>query len=402
MQLENMSADDGAIGAIVGRTRSFIREKILPYETDARWGDHGPTDDLRRELNGLARDAGLFGPHIPIEFGGLGLNAGACAAIFEAAGYSILGPVALHCAAPDEGNCHLLDVVATPAQRQDYLRVLAGGERSCFCMTEPDGAGADPSMLQTTARFDGDHYVIDGVKWLITGAEGAAFAIVMARMEGGPADGGATMFLTPMSAPGIILERRMETMDSSFAGSHWVVRFEGLRVKPDAVLGEIGEGFRYAQIRLAPARLTHCMRWLGAAQRAHDTALTYATRRVAFGKTLGQHEGVGFMLADNEMDLHVSRLTIADTARLLDRGEQAGTESSMAKVICSEAIWRIADRSMQILGGVGLSREQPIERIFREVRGFRIYDGPSEVHRWSIARKALKRENEYAKAAASA
>jgi acyl-CoA dehydrogenase len=152
----------------------------------------------------------------------------------------------------------------------------------------------------------------------------------------------------------------------------------------------VGEGFRYAQVRLAPARLTHCMRWLGAAKRAHDVAADYARRRTAFGKPLGEHEGIGFMLADNEMDLHTSRLVIWHTAWVLDQGGRGGHESSMAKVICSEAIWRVVDRSVQILGGLGITDDTIVARLFREVRPFRIYDGPSEVHRWSIARRVLR------------
>ena len=194
-----------------------------------------------------------------------------------------------------------------------------------------------------------------------------------------------------MDSPGITVERTLDTLDSSFPGGHCEVAFDGLKVGPDDVLGEVGAGFRYAQVRLAPARLTHCMRWLGAAVRAHETACGYALERTAFGKPLGEHEGVGFMIADNEMDIWTCRLAIRETAWRLDRGERAGEESSKAKVICSEAIYRIVDRSMQVLGGLGITRDAPVERIFREVRGFRIYDGPSEVHRWSVGRKALKR-----------
>ena len=174
------------------------------------------------------------------------------------------------------------------------------------------------------------------------------------------------------------------------AGGHAVVRLDGLRVPESAVLGRVGAGFRYAQVRLAPARLTHCMRWLGAACRAHDIAADYARRRTAFGKPIGEHEGVGFMLADNEMDIHQCRLVIWHTAWILDRGERGRHESSMAKVICSEAIWRVVDRSMQILGGLGITDDTIVARLFREVRPFRIYDGPSEVHRWSIAQRVLR------------
>jgi len=246
-------------------------------------------------------------------------------------------------------------------------------------------------MLLTTARREHDEFVIDGRKWLITGAVGADLGIVMARNEDDASGAaGATMFLTPMNAPGIHVERVLDTLDQYMTGGHAVVRLEGLRVHESQVLGRIGEGFRYAQVRLAPARLTHCMRWLGAARRAHDIAADYARRRTAFGKPIGEHEGVGFMLADNEMDIHQCRLVIWHTAWILDQGQRGRHESSMAKVICSEAIWRVVDRSMQILGGLGITDDTIVARLFREVRPFRIYDGPSEVHRWSIAQRVLR------------
>ena len=371
------------------RTRAFIRDKVIPLEGDTRQERHGPTDELRRELNALAAAAGLMAPHVAKEYGGLGLSHVGRAIVFEEAGYSVLGPLAMNLSAPDEGNMHLMEVVATPAQKDRWLRPLASGEiRSCFCMTEPPpGAGSDPAALLTTATRDGDAYVIHGTKWFTTGAVGAGFGIVMAKGE----DGRATMFLADMDQPGIRIPRVMDTLDQGFAGGHAVVEFDGLRVPAADVLGEVGEGFRYAQVRLAPARLTHCMRWLGAARRAQDIAVAYAAKREAFGKPIAQHEGIGFMLADNDMDIRTSRLTIWHTAWLLDQGDRAGTESSIAKVVCSEAIWRVADRCVQVLGGIGVTGETMVERIFREVRGFRIYDGASEVHRWSLAQKIVKR-----------
>ena len=375
------------VRALRDRTRDFIAEQVIPLENDERQSHHGPSEALRKELIARARAAGLLTPHASIEMGGLGLSHIAKAAVFEEAGYSWLGPTALNIHAPDEGNIHLMEEVATPAQKERWLRPqVQGHTRSCFAMTEPaPGAGADPSMLATTAVRDGDDYVIDGLKWFITGAEGADYAIVMARME----DGSATMFLTDMDRPGITLERSMDAMDRCFTGGHGVLRFEGLRIPASDVLGEVGKGFRYAQVRLAPARLTHCMRWLGQARRAHDIALDYATRRTAFGKPLAEHEGVGFQLADNDMDLHTARLHIWHTAWLLDQGEKCNYESSRAKVVCSEAEWRVVDRCVQILGGQGVTRDTPVMRIFMDMRAFRVYDGPSEVHRWSMARKLV-------------
>jgi len=370
------------------RTRNFIREKILPLESDRRQTHHGPTEEFRRELVALGKEAGLLSSHVSSEFGGLGLSHVAKAIVFEEAGYSLLGPVALNIFAPDEGNMHLMEMVATHEQKERWLRPLAAGQtRSCFCMTEPPpGAGSDPAALSTTAVRDGDDFVINGDKWFITGAEGAAFAIIMAKDE----DGNATMFLSDMSAAGIAIVRSMDSLDSAFAGGHGVVRFNNLRVPAKNILGELGKGFRYAQVRLAPARLTHCMRWLGTARRAHEIATEYARTRMAFGKKIGEHEGVGFMLADNEMDIRTTRLMIWHTAWVLDQGERGGTESSMAKVVSSEAVWRVVDRCVQIMGGQGVTGESLVERIFRETRAFRIYDGPSEVHRWSLAQRIMR------------
>lgn len=373
--------------ALRERTRQFIAEQVIPLEGDPRHGPHGPSEDLRHELVARARAAGLLTPHASPEMGGLGLSHIAKAVVFEEAGYSNLGPTALNIHAPDEGNIHLMEEVATPAQKERWLRPqVAGLTRSCFAMTEPDpGAGADPSMLKTTAVQEGDDYLINGRKWFITGADGADYAIVMARME----DGSATMFLTDMDRPEIRLERNMDAMDNCFTGGHGVLCFDNLRVPASDVLGEVGKGFRYAQVRLAPARLTHCMRWLGQARRAHEIATQYASHRQAFGKPLAEHEGVGFMLADNDIDLHTARLHIWHTAWLLDQGQTCNFESSRAKVACSEAEWRVVDRCVQILGGQGVTAETPVMRIFMDMRAFRVYDGPSEVHRWSMARKIV-------------
>jgi acyl-CoA dehydrogenase len=375
------------LAELAERTRDFVHTKIVPFESDPRWTGHGPTDELRADLMDLARDAGLLSPHVGTKYGGLGLSHIGRALVFEEAGWSMLGPVAMGIAAPDEGNAHLLEHVATDAQNEQWLRPLAEGRiRTCFAMTEPaPGAGPDPAAMLTTARRDGDEYVINGLKWLITGADGAAVSIVMAKED----DGTATMLLVPMDTPGVQLERNLDTIDSSFVGGHGVLRFDDVRVSADTVLGEPGKGFRYAQVRLAPARLTHCMRWLGAARRAHHIATAYAAERTAFGQPLGAHEGIGFMLADNEMDIRTARLLIWQTAWLLDKGERASLESSIAKTVCSEAVWRIADRCVQILGGRGVTSETVVERIFSDVRAFRIYDGPSEVHRWSIAKRVI-------------
>jgi acyl-CoA dehydrogenase len=373
--------------ALQEQTRQFIHQTIIPMEGDPRETQHGPTPEFRQELIRLAKKAGLLTPHASKKHGGLGLSHVEKAVVFEEAGYSRLGPIAMNIHAPDEGNIHLMEHVANTAQQKRWLIPQVEGKlRSCFAMTEPSpGAGSDPSMLLTTAVRDDADYVLNGRKWFITGADGADYVIIMARTE----DDQATMFLADMNSPGIKIERNMDAMDQCFTGGHGVLHFDQLRIPADQILGELGQGFRYAQIRLAPARLTHCMRWLGQARRAHDIALAYAQKRQAFGKRLGDHEGIGFMLADNDMDLQTARLHILHTAWLLDQGNKCNYESSRAKVVCSEAEWRVVDRCVQILGGQWVTGETAVMRIFTDMRGFRIYDGPSEVHRWSMARKIL-------------
>lgn len=372
------------------KVREFIQQEVIPLESDPRQDSHGPSEALRQELVSRARRWGLLTPHASQEMGGLGWSHLQKAVAFEEAGYSALGPIALNIHAPDEGNIHLLDAVANDAQKERWLRKLVAGEiRSCFAMTEPaPGAGSDPSMLQTTAIEDGDDYIINGRKWLITGADGASVAIIMAKME----DGSASMFLTDTNVEGFILEKNMNAMDSCFSGGHGILRFENLRIAKENVLGEIGKGFKYAQVRLAPARLTHCMRWLGQARRAHDIATQYARERQSFGKRLGDHQGVGFMLADNEMDILTTRLAVHYCAQVLDLGEKGNYESSLVKVISSEGIWRVVDRSVQILGGQAMTDESVVCKIFKDARGFRIYDGANEVHRMSIAKKLLGKQ----------
>jgi len=365
------------------RTREFIRDVVIPCETDPRFHGEIP-DELIQDLRRKARDAGLLAPQVGPEWGGHGLDHRETATVFRAAGYSLLGPLAMNCMAPDEGNMFLLERVASAAQKEQFLKPLAAGLcRSAFLMTEPDGgAGSDPSMLTTTATPDGDDWLISGRKWFITGAVGAAFGIVMARTGNQ-----ATMFLLPLPAPGLTIERVMGSVDHTMPGGHSVVRLDRVRVPRSMVLGELHEGFRYAQVRLAPARLTHCMRWWGAAQRAHHIAARYAQGRTAFGKPLREHEGVGFALARNEIDLKQTELMIDWAAWTLDQGQRGSSESSMTKYACSETLFQVVDRCVQVLGGSGIVDETPVSRIWREIRGFRVYDGPSEVHLYSLARK---------------
>jgi acyl-CoA dehydrogenase len=379
---------------LVERTSAFVRETVMPLD-DRFGGDVGAAggDALRTELQSAARQAGLLAPHGPVEFGGLGLGMCDRAPVFEAAGYSLFGPLALNIAAPDEGNVHLLAHVATAEQRDQYLHPLVLGEvRSAFAMTEPaPGAGSDPSMLTTRAEPHANGWRIDGRKYFITGADGADFFIVMARTSGQPGDrGGATMFLVDADAAGVRIGRHIKTMDRSMVGGHCEVEFDSVEVSNTKVLGEVDHGFRYAQVRLGPARMTHVMRWLGAAGRAHDVAAAHVGGRDGFGGRLGELGMIQKMLADNEIDLAATRALLQRACWELDCGHTASTSTSIAKTFGAEAINRVVDRSMQMCGGLGVSEDLPVARISREVRPFRIYDGPSEVHRWALAKRAIR------------
>ncbi len=382
------------VAELAKRTTEFIRDVVIPVELELRGVIHDASDEVRDHLVGRAREAGLLAPHVPEAWGGCGLDVRGQSVVFEEAGYSLIGPMALNCAAPDEGNMHLLERVATETQKEQYLRPLAGGQlRSCFAMTEPaPGAGSDPTMLATTATKVDGNWRIDGRKWFISGARGAGFAICMARTSGAAGErGGATMFLVDADNPGMRVVRDLDTLDEGLFGGHSEVAFDNCVVGPDAVLGEVDKGFEYAQVRLAPARLTHCMRWLGLARRAHDIAVDWAATRESFGGLLGDLGMVQQMIADSEIDMAASRALIRETASVLDSGAPGGNESSIAKTFVAEAVNRVVDRSVQMTGALGISGDVLLSRYLREVRPFRIYDGPSEVHRWAVGKRVVNR-----------
>lgn len=375
------------------RTADFIRTVVMPHEAVLHAPD-GVSWDLILDLRERARHAGVYGPQLDMRWGGLNANWRTAALVFEEAGASLLGPHALNCAAPDEGNMHLLERIATHEQQEQFLAPVAlGRARSCFAMTEPaPGAGSDPGMLRTTARREGDVWELNGHKWYITGAQGAAFAIVMARTSAGTAARhGSTMFLVPTSTPGFEIVRLIPTLDSAgFFGGHAEIRLNACRVGPNAVLGEVGKGFEYAQVRLAPARLTHCMRWLGLARRSLEIAAGYAAERTSEGKQLAEHQMVAAMLADCAIDIQTSRLLIWHAAWALDKGAPGRGETQMAKVFVAEAVGRVVDRAVQICGASGVGEDLMLSLFYREVRPFRIYDGASEVHRAAIARRVVR------------
>ena len=361
------------------RVAAFVRDEVIPAENG--------TADIK-SLRDKARKAGIYGPQLPREYGGLGLGTIGMCVLFEQAGRSFLGPLALNCAAPDEGNMHLLSIYANDEQRERYLKPLVEGTiRSCFAMSEPaPGAGSDPTMMQTRASQVDGGWEINGRKWFATGAEGAAFAITMAVSD---AQKGVTMFLVPTDTRGYRIVRSIPTMGGHESG-HGEVEYNAVRVPDAAVLGKVGNGFKMAQVRLTPARLTHCMRWIGIAQRSQEIAIDRAKTREAFGKKLADHEAMQWMIAESEIELHASRIMVMQAAWKHERGDDIRHESSICKVFVAEAVNRIIDRAVQICGALGISTDPPLEHFYREARAFRIYDGPSEVHRMVIARNLLR------------
>ena len=384
---------DPAVADLAARTAAFVDAVVAPEEQRLAGVATNGGEPLRLHLQEAAREAGVFAPHVARDYGGHGLDMRGRAVVFEEAGRSLLGPLALNIAAPDEGNMHLLEAVATEEQKERYLRPLAEGRiRSSFSMTEPaPGAGSDPAALATTATPTAGGWRINGRKWFITGADGAAYTICMARTSGLPGDrGGATMFLIDADAPGLSIVRHIDTLDQGFFGGHCEIDFDDVFVSEASVLGAVDEGFAYAQVRLAPARLTHCMRWLGIARRSQEIAVERAKGRQLFGSRLGDLGMVQALIADSEIDIAASRLLIWQACTELDEGRSAAQSSSIAKTFVAEAVGRVVDRSLQICGALGVSGDTLLSRYYREVRPFRIYDGSSETHRWAIAKRRLR------------
>ncbi len=382
------------VEAIAHRVRQFLDQEVIPLESELLRTGERLSVEMVQELRRKARAAKLWAPTMPKAWGGMGLNIQEIVTVFEAAGRSLLGPLAIHCAAPDEGNMHLLQKFADEEQTQRYLVPLAKGETfSAFSMTEPSpGAGSDPRMILTRAERDGDDWVINGHKWLTSNGLLADFFIIMAVTDPDvhPYQG-TTQFLAPRATPGINILRDVPVMGGEDFGGHVEILYEDVRLPQSAILGGEGQGFMLAQSRLGPARLTHCMRWTGIAQRALEIATDYASEREAFGGPLTGHQSVQWMLADCEMELKMGRLLIHEAAWRLAQGEQARVETSIAKVQVAETVSRVLDRCVQICGGRGISRDLPLSTWYEKSRAFRIYDGASEAHRMVVARDIIKR-----------
>jgi acyl-CoA dehydrogenase len=379
---------------LLGRVRAFIEEDVRPAEADIADPDDvlGSWHVVER-LRDRARERGIFTPHLPEEYGGLGIGVLGMALISQELGGAPLAALGLNAMAPDEGNMHTLLLAGSEEQKERWLRPLADGTiRSCFAMTEPDVASSDPTNLETTAVRDGDDWVLNGRKWCITGAIGAAFSIVVAKTG---ADDNAghrnySLIIVPTDTPGWTVERDPEWIGSHSPGGHPIIELRDVRVPASNLLGGEGEGFVIAQKRLAGGRLAHAMRWIGMAQRALDLSTERLLARKAFGKELARHQMLQAMIADSAMDLYASRLMVLHTAWKVERGLPHRQEVAMTKTFVSEAFGRIADRAVQIHGAAGIALDLPVGRIYQDARAARIYDGASEVHRMTIARELLK------------
>ncbi|WP_433629625.1 acyl-CoA dehydrogenase family protein [Halomicrococcus sp. NG-SE-24] len=384
--------DSDRAQTFAARTREFIDDVVIPVEREML-GDGPVDDDTIRELRDAAREAGVYAPHLPEEYGGQGLSYRDMLPVFEAAGRSLLGPPAVRVDAPDEGNMHTLELFGTDEQQETWLRPLVAGEaRSAFSMTEPaPGAGSDPKMIRTTAERDGDEWVIDGHKWWTTQGSEADVLIVMARTDpdAHPYEG-CSLFLVPADASGVEVVRDVPHVGGALTGiGHAEIKYKNVRVPEDALLGQLNEGFTHAQQRLGPARLTHCMRYSGMAERALDIAKAYVSEREAFGTPLAEKQSLRFTVAEAETRLHAARTMVRHAAHEIETGGEARIPVSMAKVFTANVVQEIIDDCLQLCGGSGISKDLPIADFYENVRQFRIVDGADEVHKRTIARDAF-------------
>jgi acyl-CoA dehydrogenase len=378
---------------VLARVREYIAEDVRELERDlAPDPDDAAIWPLVQVLRDKAREREIYTPQLPRRWGGLGLGPVAMCRIHETCGAIRLAPLGLNAMAPDEGNMHTLLAGGSAEQLERWLRPLAEGRiRSCFAMTEPHVASSDPLNLEATAVRQGDEWVLNGSKWFITGADGAALAIVVARTaDHAERHRAYSLFLVPTDTAGFELVRRPHTIGPHFVGGHAQVALKDVRVPLDHLLGEEGAGFALAQERLAGGRLAHAARWLGLAQHALALAAAHVQERSAFGRRLSEHQGVQFPLADSAIELHASRLMLLDCATKVEKGLPHRVEVSMVKTFVSEALGRVLDRAVQLFGSHGIATDRPIAQWYADARAARIYDGASEVHRMVIARDVLR------------
>ncbi len=374
------------------RVRKFMESEVRPAENKLREekADRNAYVQAIVQLRQKARAEGLWNPHLPPEWGGMGLGPVAMAFMSAEAGRTTIGPFVINAQAPDEGNMHTLLHWGTPEQKEKYLRPLADGLcRSCFAMTEPEVAGSDPTLIQTTAVKDGDEWVLNGHKWFSSGAHGARFAIVIACTDpdADPPQARNSAFLVDTPTEGWEIVRDVETMAGP--ANHPEVRITDVRVPAENMLGGRGDGHRLGQYRLGPARLAHCMRWIGNAEVALEMLVDRALKRYAHGSYLAEKQAIQWMMADSAMELYTGKLMVLHAAYKIENGLPFRQEVSMAKVHVANALWRIIDRSIQVHGALGYSTDTPLEQMMRGARAARLADGADEVHMQTIARNVI-------------
>ena len=389
MAIADFAPTDELVG-LRARYRTFMEEHVYPHERGLSADDA----DLIRALQAKAKDAGLWAPHVPPEAGGTGTGFLAYAHLNEEIGRSTYAQLVFGCQAPDAGNAEILHLFGTPEQKKRWLFPLVAGEiRSFFSMTEPEVSGSDPTTLRTRAVHDGAEWVIDGHKWFSSGADGAAFGIVMAVTDpDAPAHARASQIVVPADTPGVEVVRATPVMGHAGSGwsTHCEVLYRGVRVPFENVLGEPGDGFRIAQKRLGPGRIHHVMRWLGQMQRAFELMCSYSLEREAFGSRLADKQTVQNWIADSAAGIHACRLMTLDAARKIDEGDEARVEVSVIKFFAAQVLHDVIDRAIQVHGARGLTDETPLAAMYAMARGARIYDGPDEVHRMVVSRRILK------------
>jgi acyl-CoA dehydrogenase len=383
---------------LLERIARFVADVVMPAEEevmDRGWIASGP---LLEELRGRCKQAGLWGPQIPGELGGLGLGLVEHGLVSEQLGRSPLGHYVFGCQAPDAGNLEILHRYGTPAQKERWLLPLARGElRSCFSMTEPENPGSNPTMLSCCAVRDGDHYVIDGHKWFTSSADGAAFAIVMAVTDPDASPHTrASMIIVPTDTPGFELVRNIKIMGDPGAGwaSHAEIRYRGVRVPVDNRLGAEGAGFLIAQERLGPGRIHHCMRWIGICERVFDlTCRRVASRKIDGDKPLASRQIAQAWIAEARAEIDASRLMVLHAAWTIEqKGFAAARDQvSLIKFYVANAMLQLVDRAIQLHGALGISSDTLLAHYYVHERGARIYDGPDEVHKMVVARRILAR-----------
>lgn len=382
------------IEAIREKVKKFCDEVVLPAEQIIKEAGEENRKVLIEQIvlmRKAAQEWGLWLPHMPTTEGGMGIGHLALAAVQAEASRTRFGTFAMNCQAPDEGNMHTLEKWGTEEQKEKYLKPLCKGfARSCFAMTEPDAAGSDPTLIQTHAVLDGNEWVINGRKWFISGARGAQFAILIARTEDNPEipQAGNSAFIVELPAEGWTIIRDVETMSGSH--NHCEIEINNLRVPKSAMLGGRGEGHLLGQSRLGPARLAHCMRWIGQMELALNMLIDRATKRYSHGSLLSEKQGIQWMIADSTMELYQSKLMVLHSAYRIDAGLDFKSEVSMTKHFVAQSLGRVIDRAIQVHGALGYSTDTVLSGMATQARWARFADGADEIHQWRIAERAIK------------